>query len=88
MLEATLRHIAWQQYHALFFDSLTGAARTTAHASFGARGTYDTRLASKLAFVQDVVNVVRNPQRTGHDAPYLVFTNIYDPLGRTVAKDW
>lgn len=88
MLEATLKHIPWQEYDALFFDSLSGAARKTANAEFGGGGTYPTGLDGKLAFVQQVVKFVRDPAKTGKPRPYLVFTNIYDPLGSTATKRW
>ncbi len=88
MLKATLENIPWDKYDALFFDSLSGAARTTTNADFGGRGTYPTALDGKLAFVKAVVRYVRQPAKTGRPRPYLVFTNIYDPLGRTATKLW
>ena len=88
MLQATLENIPWGEYDALFFDSLSGGARKTANAEFGDRGTYPTGLDGKLAFVKAVVEFVRDPARTGRPRPYLVFTNIYDPAGRTAAKTW
>jgi hypothetical protein len=88
MLEATLENISWGDYDALFFDSLSGGARKTANAEFGGLGTYATGLDGKLAFVKAVVEFVRDPAKTGRPHPYLVFTNIYDPVGRTAAKTW
>jgi hypothetical protein len=88
MLQATLENISWGEYDALFFDSLSGAARKTTNAEFGGRGTYPTGLDGKLAFVKAVVEFVRDPAKTGRPRPYLVSTNIYDPLGRTPARAW
>lgn len=88
MIKATLKNIAWSEYDALFFDSLSGGARITANAQFGGRGTYATGLDGKLVFVKAVVEFVRDPANTGRLNPYLVFTNIYDPVGRTAAKTW
>ena len=88
MLQATIENIPWGEYDALFFDSLSGGARKTANAEFGGRGTYPTGLDGKLAFVRAVVEFVRNPAKTGRPHPYLVFTNIYDPVGRTPTKSW
>ena len=88
MLQATLENIPWGEYNALFFDSLSGGDRKTANAEFGGRGVYPTALDGKLAFVRAVVEFVRDPAKIGRPRPYLVFTNIYDPLGRTAAKTW
>lgn len=88
MLQSTLENIPWEDYDALFFDSLSGGARKTANAEFGGRGIYPTGLDGKLAFVKAVVEFVRDPAKTGRPRPYLVFTNIYDPVGRTAAKTW
>ncbi len=88
MLQATLENIEWSQYDALFFDSLSGSARKAANAQFGGRGTYASALEGKLAFVKAVVQFVRDPSKTGRSKPYFVFTNIYDPVGRTAAKTW
>jgi hypothetical protein len=88
MLRSTLENTTWHQYEALFFDSLSGAARKSTNADFGGKGAYPTGLDGKLAFVNAVVQYVRDPAKTGCPRPYLVFTNIYDPLGGTATKLW
>jgi hypothetical protein len=88
MLDSTLNNIPWHTYDALFFDSLSGAARKVTNADFGDRGTYPSCLDGKLAFVESVVQFVREPANTGREHPYFVFTNIYDPLGNTATKRW
>ncbi len=88
MLKATLENIPWRNCDALFFDSLSGGPAKTASAQFGDKGTYPTGSDGKLAFVKAVVEFVRDPSKTGCPRPYLVFTNIYDPLGKTPAKTW
>jgi hypothetical protein len=88
MIQATLQSIPWRNYDALFFDSLSGGPAKTVNAEFGGRGTYPTAPDGKLAFVKAVVEFVRDPAKTGCPRPYLVFTNIYDPLGKTLAKTW
>ena len=88
MLEATLENIPWRKYDALFLDSLSGGPARTANAHFGGKGIYPTGPDGKLAFAKALVEFVRDPSKTGCPRSYLAFTNIYDPLGKTLAKAW
>ena len=64
----------------LFFDSLCGSVASAVNGEFGGLGSYPSLPDGKLAFVNAVVEFVRNPSKTGRPRPYPVFANIWNPM--------
>jgi len=88
MAQTTISNVPWQEFDALFFDTLSDGTEMTANAEAGGRGVYQGENEGKLAFVKRVVEHLRDPKRSGLDRPYLVFANIWDPLGKPEARKW
>ncbi len=87
-VQVGMEYFPWSRYQALFIDSLGGSVRNVrvTNADYFPGGTYATRGEGSLACLSAIIAFARDPEKTGQPEPYLLFTNIYDPLGKTNRK--